>query len=135
LLSPFPKSTSVPSSSGFLSHNPTAFSNPRFPLAVILSILSFRSLPIPSRVRIGLSYKNTLRQEVMAMFREFGTPQVFGTWSVNMSCPGIQGTIGPQQQAVQDVSLFCIGYSREWSRIWNFIHKKWAKRKLGVLRA
>jgi hypothetical protein len=71
----------------------------------------------------------------MSMFRKFGTPEIFGTWSVNMSTPGIRATMGPLQNVVRDVPLFCIAYAREWSRVWEFIHKTWAKDKLGGLRA
>lgn len=65
------------------------------------------------------------------MFEKYGTPQLFGTWSVNLASPGFSGTLPQQTDASEDIPLFCQVYNREWHRVWTYIHTKWANKVVG----
>lgn len=91
---------------------------------------------VPPVIKTSRAYKQELRQDILAMAHHFGTPEVFGTWTVNQLSPGFTGTLGRQlHRAMDDVPLFCKAYRREWDHIWKFIHGNWADRALGSLHA
>lgn len=91
---------------------------------------------IPASIKTSRDYKQQQRQDLLAMARRFGTPEIFGTWTVDQSSPGFVGTLGPDlHHAVEDVPLFCTAYRREWKRVWKFISGNFATRILGGLRA
>lgn len=94
-----------------------------------------RTITIPHSLRTSVSYKIRLRHDLEAMFRYFGTPEVFGTWSVNMSSPAFSASLPHHQDAIKDVPLFCATYNREWHRVWGYIRGTWAEKVLGGLRA
>jgi hypothetical protein len=95
-----------------------------------------QTVGIPPSIKTSKDYKQQQRQDLLAMARRFGTPEIFGTWTVDLSGPGFTGTLGARQHhAIEDVPLFCLAYRREWKRMWRFISGKWATRILGGLRA
>lgn len=93
------------------------------------------TMALPQTIRTSAAYKVRLRQDLEAMFRHFGTPELFGTWTVNLSGPGFTATLPNQGAAIVDVPKFCATYQREWHRVWSFIRESWAPKVVGGLRA
>lgn len=93
------------------------------------------AIVVPSSVRCSARYKEVLRSDTLAMAREFKTPEIFGTWTVNMNNEAYSLAMDPDKRAVTDIPLFCSLVNREWHRVWTFIRKKWAPYYTGGLRA
>ena len=58
-------------------------------------------------------------------------PQIFITWTVDLTSPAFCGTLGSVNAGLKDVALFCIAFRNEWHRVWTYIHKVWAKKVVG----
>lgn len=97
----------------------------------------FRSedaISVPQSIRVGSSYRQRLRMKVQAMFEHFGVPQLFGTYTVNLGAPIYKETF-KDGSPLLDIPLFLKAYNKEWSRVWGYIHKTWAKKATGGVKA
>lgn len=92
------------------------------------------SISLPATLKNAIHYKVRLRQDLMAMFRDLGPPQIFITWSINLQSPGFLGPIGSVEESLKDVALFCGAFKKEWHRVWTSIHKTWSNKVLGGTR-
>lgn len=104
-----------------------------------------RTVPIPPFIRTGMKYKQGLFQKVSALFEEFGTPQLFGTFTCNDKSAGQFGTArhfgGMSAKTHDDPVLFTMHWKRQWLRFWKFVistrkgREGWCVRKTGGVRA
>lgn len=92
------------------------------------------SVAIPESVRTSIAYKQRFRSDVQTQFDSLGTPEIFGTWSVDLAGPAFAGVFDNRRGVVQDVPLFCVVYQQEWTRIWSFLRGRWSDVLLGGLR-
>lgn len=87
-------------------------------------------------IRVGASFRQNLRLDLMGMFSKFGTPQVFGTWTVDLEeGPVLRSLEKDRTGDIVDVLLFCLRYQHEFHRVWDYIRISWSRRVLGRLRA
>lgn len=92
------------------------------------------AIVVPSSVRCSVRYKQELRSDTLAMAREFGTAEIFGTWTVNLKNDAYALATTQNKETVTDVPLFCMLVNREWHRAWNFIRQQWATFYTGGIR-
>ena len=86
-----------------------------------------------------------LYQKFSAVFNEFGTPQLFGTFSCDDRSAGQLAVAehfgGPGAKTHDDPVLFTMHWKRQWLRFWKWVvtsrkgHEGWAIRRVGGLRA
>ncbi|KAG0377844.1 hypothetical protein BGX24_005336 [Mortierella sp. AD032] len=93
----------------------------------------------------GLKYKSALFQKFSALLDEFGSPQLFGTFSCDDKSDGQFAVArhfgGPDANTHDDPVLFTMHWKRQWLRFWKFVtstrkgREGWAMRKTGGIRA
>ncbi|KAF9083702.1 hypothetical protein BGX29_002958, partial [Mortierella sp. GBA35] len=103
------------------------------------------TVAIPSIIRTGAKYKSLLYQKFSAVFNEFGTPQLFETFSCDAQSAGQVAVAehfgGPGAKTNDDPVLFTMHWKRKWLRFWRWVvtsrkgHEGWATRRVGGLRA
>lgn len=100
-----------------------------------------RTVAIPPFIRTGVKYKQALFQKFSALFDEFGSPQLFGTFSCDDRSAGQFAVAehfgGPRTKTHEDPVLFTMHWKRQWQRFWKFVvgtrkgREGWCMRKTG----
>ncbi|KAF9104064.1 hypothetical protein BGX27_010261, partial [Mortierella sp. AM989] len=100
---------------------------------------------IPPFIRTGLKYKRALFQKFSALFDQFGSPQLFGTFSCDDKSAGQVAVAnrfgGLDANTHDDPVLFTMHWKRQWLRFWKFVtstrkgRESWAMRRTGGIRA
>lgn len=104
-----------------------------------------RTVAIPPIIRTGSKYKSMLYQKFSALFDEYDTPQLFGTFSCDDRSAGQVAVAehfgGPGTRTHNDPVLFTMHWKRQWFRFWNFLvtsrkgHEGWGSVRVGGIRA
>lgn len=100
-----------------------------------------QTVAIPPFIRTGAKYKSLLYQKFSALFEEFDTPQLFGTFTCDDRSDGQVAAAehfgGPKAKTHKDPVLFTMHWKRQWNRFWNWVvtsrkgRPGWAERKVG----
>ncbi|KAG0336081.1 hypothetical protein BG004_008209 [Podila humilis] len=84
-----------------------------------------RIVVIPPTIRTGAKYKALLYQKLSALFDEYGTPELFGTFTCNDRSDGqvslAEHFAGPGASTHDDPVLFTMHWKRQWFRFWNWL--------------
>lgn len=87
-------------------------------------------MSIPSTIRTGVKYKQELFCRFSALFDNFGTPQLFGTYTCDDRDDGQKAVAahfhGKDAPTHKDPVLFVNHWKRRWQSFFAFVRTKWA---------
>lgn len=96
-----------------------------------------RTVAVPPTIRTGIKYKQDLYLKFSALFDFHGDPQLFGTYTCDDNCPGLNNVFKEHHDDEtpfhKDPVLFLMHWKEKWSRFFGFVRGDWAKKYTGKI--